>query len=61
MKIYEKTGEEVKIFFGNYSMFNRKNSTTVSNNTNAAESLGDFRKSLGEKRLTVSKNWLKVF
>ena len=46
----EKTFENSKVLIGLCSICNRKTSLTVSDNTIAAEGLGDFFKSFGRKK-----------
>ena len=48
-----------KVIIGLCPICNRKKSMTVSDNTNQAESLGDFLENLGKKRLSVSKRMAK--
>ena len=53
------TSKRSKALIGYCSICNRKKSMTVSDNTIKAEGLGDFFKSLGKKRLNVSKKMAK--
>ena len=60
VKIYgEITSKSSKVLIGYCSKCNRKKFMTVSDNTIQAEGLGDFFKSLGKKRLNVSKKMAK--
>ena len=55
----KKNGKEMKLLFGQSSIWNRKKSMIVSDNTVQAESFGDFVKNSGEKGLKVAKNMAK--
>ena len=55
----KKTGRETKLLVGQCSIYNRKKSMIVSDNTIQAEGLGDFFKNLGRKGLNVSKKMAK--
>ena len=50
-----------KVILGYCSVYNRKNFTTVSDNTIKAEGLGDLFKNLGKKGLNVSKKMAKRY
>ena len=47
IKLNKKTGREIKLLVGQCSIFNRKKSMIVSDNTIQAEGLGSFFKNLG--------------
>ena len=49
------TSKSNKIIIGHSSIYNRKKSLKVSDNTIAAEVVGDFFRNLGKKGLKVSK------
>ena len=53
------TSKVSRVLIGYCSICNRKKSMTVSDNTIQAEGLSDFFKSLGKKRLNVSKKMAK--
>ena len=53
------TSKGSKVFIGCCLVFNRKNFITVSDNTIAAEVIGDFFMSLGEKGHNLSKSITK--
>ena len=50
-----------KVLIGYFSVCNRKNSMTVSDNTIKAESFGDSFKNLGKKVLNISKKMAKTY
>ena len=55
----KKTSRDIELLVGQCSIFNRKKSMIVSDNTIQAERLGDFFKNLGKKGLNVSKKMAK--
>ena len=57
----DRTSKGSKVLYGHCSVCNRKKSMTVSDKTIAAEGLGDFFMSLGNKGLNVSKKMAKTF
>ena len=59
-KIYGNiTSKRNKVLIGYCSIFNRKKSMTVSDNTIKSEGLGDFFKNLGKKGVNISKKMAK--
>ena len=59
-KIYGNiTSKGNKVLIGHCSIFNRKKSMTVSDNTIKSEGLGDFFKNLGKKGVNISKKMAK--
>ena len=59
IKPNKKTGREIKLLVGQYSICNRKKSMNVSDNTIQAESLGDFFKKLGKISAKAGKKLAK--
>ena len=53
------TSKVNKVLIGYCSIFNRRKSMTVSDNTKKSEGLGDFFKNLGKKGINVSKKMAK--
>ena len=54
------TSKSSKILIGRCSIFNRKKSRTVSDNTIQAEGLGDFFKNLSKRQTNESKKMTKA-
>ena len=55
----KKTGREIKLFVGQCSVCNRKESMIVSDNTKQAEGLSEFFKNLGKSSVKVGKKLAK--
>ena len=51
----KKSGKDIKFLVGQCLVCNKRKTLTLSDNTKQAEGVGDFSKSLGEKRLNVTK------
>ena len=54
------TSKGSKVLIGHCSIYNRKKSISVGDNTIAAKNLGDFIKSVGGKGFHTSKKWQKL-